>query len=67
MSHGRDQILVGDSEGNRYRSMANFQLPEGFHIIMRDRDGFSLYDDYGDLLSSLWNVKRLPIDLTHRT
>jgi hypothetical protein len=63
MSHGRDQILVGNEEGNMYRSNVRLALPKGFHVIMRDKQGFSVYDEHGDLLSCYWNRQRLPFEL----
>jgi hypothetical protein len=59
MSHGRGQILVGDGDGNIYRSLDFLQLPEGFHFVTRDKYGFSVYDKHGDLLSCFWNRQRL--------
>jgi hypothetical protein len=63
MSHGRGQILVGDSNGDWYRSTTRLKIPSNFSIVMRDKNGWSVYDEHGDLHNCYWNYRRLPYDL----
>ena len=63
MGHGKFQVLVQDKKGDHYRYYSKRTIPVGYTLTTK-KDGFSIYDENGEILSQFWNYRKVPFEDT---